>query len=99
MMTKKVTVILRRLPLESEKAAEALRVSVGYTLAKAAVTVVFIDDGVWAATPLHPAAVRGPEFAKHIETLQTLGHTLLADEESLRARGIEAVREGIGIKP
>jgi sulfur relay (sulfurtransferase) DsrF/TusC family protein len=96
---KSVVVIVRRPPLASERAAEALRLAVGQTLAANRVTVVFIDDGVWAASELQPKAVKGPDFAKPIQTLAMLEHRLVADAESLNARGIREVASGIEVKP
>jgi len=96
---KLVAVLIRRAPLGSERVAEALRVAVGQTLASQRVAVVFIDDGVWAATRLNPKAVRGGDFAKPIETLAMLEHRLIADEDSLGARGIHEVVSGIEVQP
>ena len=95
---KKVAIIIRRPPLGTVRASEALRVAVGQTLSDNDVTVTFTDDGVWAATPLKPEMIRGPELKKHIEALKMLGHHLMADEDSLRARGLPPVMEGIEVK-
>lgn len=95
---KKVAIIIRRPPLRTVKVSEALRVAVGQTLSDNDVTVVFTDDGVWAATPLKPEAIRGPELKKHIEALKMLGHRLIADEDALRNRGFPPVMEGIEVK-
>ena len=91
--------IIRRAPLGSDRAAEALRVALGQTLASNQVTALFIDDGVWSALPLRPELVRGPEFSKPIEFLLGTGHRLVADAESLAAREIHAVRPGVDVKP
>jgi sulfur relay (sulfurtransferase) DsrF/TusC family protein len=94
-----VVVIIRRAPLGSDRAAEALRVALGQTLASNRVTALFIDDGVWSARPLRPELVRGPEFSKPIEFLLEAGHRLVADAESLAAREIHAVLPGVDVKP
>lgn len=95
---KDVVVLIRHLPMGNLKSSEALRVSVGLTLSDNRITALFIDEGVWSATELRPEGVKGPVFKKHIETLKLLGHTLVADEDSLKARGIERVREGIEVR-
>lgn len=96
---KQVAIIIRQPPLGSTKASEALRVAVGQTLRDNAVMVAFIDDGAWATLPLRPEVVKGPELKKHIEALRTLGHHLVVDEESLKARGIDGIEDGIEVKP
>ena len=94
-----MVVIIRRAPLGSDRAAEALRVALGQTLTSNLVTALFIDDGVWSARPLRPELVRGPEFSKPIEFLLDAGHCLVADAESLAAREIHSVRPGVDVKP
>ena len=96
---KLVAILIRRAPLGSERTAEALRVAVGQTLASQRVAVVFIGDGVWAATRLNPKAVRGGDFVKPIETLATLEQHLIVDADSLSARGIQAVVSGVEVRP
>lgn len=91
--------VVRRLPLGSIKAAEALRVALGQTLSANHVTVVFLDDGVWSATPLRPDLVGEGDFEKPISLLHELGHRLVADSESLGARGIVSVLPGIEMTP
>ncbi len=87
--------LVRRLPLASERASEALRVAVGQTLAPNRVTVVFIDDGIFILAPLAPKAIRGPELAKHLGALAMLGQRLVADAESLERRGLQDLPEGV----
>lgn len=96
---KRVAVVIRRAPLGSVRTGEALRVGVGQTLAENRVTALFLDDGVWAATPLQPKAVGGAEHAKHIEALKTLGHSVVADAGSMAARGIAAVLPEVEVRP
>jgi len=86
-MGKQVTVLIRRPPLNSDKAAEGLRVAVGYTLAAGQrVTACFVGDGVYAAGPLQPAVVGAPELEKHLTTLKELGHRLVGDASAVRER-------------
>lgn len=92
-------VVVRRLPLGSIKAAEALRVALGQTLSANHVTVLFIDDGVWSAAPLGPDLVGEADFEKPIGLLHEMGHRLVADSESLGARGIVSLLAGVEAKP
>jgi sulfur relay (sulfurtransferase) DsrF/TusC family protein len=96
---KSVVVLIRRAPVGSDRAAEALRVALGQTLASNRVTVAFLDDGVWSARPLRPEVVQGADCAKPIGFLRELGHRLVADAESLAAREIQAVLPGVDVKP
>ena len=94
-----MVVLIRRGPLGSDRAAEALRVALGQTLASNRVTAVFLDDGVWSARPLHAEVVQGHDCLKPIEFLRELGHRLVADAESLAAREIHTVFPGVDVKP
>jgi len=85
---KRVSVVIRRAPIGTVRTAEALRMSVGLTLGDNAVRVVFAGDGVYALLPTAPETVGAQELAKPIETLRQLGHELVAERESLAARGI-----------
>src|SRR3990170_8094529 len=86
-MGKQVTVLIRRPPFSSEKTAEALRVAVGYTLAAGnRVTACFVGDGVYTAGHSHPSLVGAPEVERHLTSLESLGHRLLADGAAGRER-------------
>jgi len=92
-------ILIRRAPIGSERAAEALRVAVGQTLASQRVAVIFIDDGVWAATALNPKAVQGGDFAKPIQTLTMLEQRLIADADSMAQREVRGVVSGVEVRP
>jgi sulfur relay (sulfurtransferase) DsrF/TusC family protein len=85
---KKITVIVRNPPLSTKRNSEALRMSVGLTLREDKVTVIFIDDGIYTATPLKPEIVGSQPGKKEFEVLSMLKCTLLADELSMKKRGI-----------
>lgn len=93
-----MVVIVRWAPLGSERAAEALRVALGQTLAPNRVTVVFLDEGVWSARPLQPEVAQGPDVGKPIRFLLELGQRLVADADSLAAREIHALLPGVDVK-
>jgi sulfur relay (sulfurtransferase) DsrF/TusC family protein len=87
-MKKRITVVVRHLPLNTIRASEALRVAVGYTLAPHRVTALLIEYGVFAgAAGVRPELIGQPEVAKHIEALKALGHRVAADGPSHEALG------------
>jgi len=85
---KKIAVIVRNLPLNTRRNAEALRMSVGLTLREDKVTVIFLDDGIYSASPLKPELVNLKPLQKEFEALSMLKCTLLADRPSMEKRGI-----------
>ncbi len=85
---KSVTTVIRRSPFNSAMASEALRMSLGLVLKEIRVRVVFAEDGVYLLGDCAPETIEGPEVKRHIETLQEFGCELIAEQESLAARGI-----------
>lgn len=88
---KKIAVIVRNLPLNTRRNAEALRMSVGLTLREDKVTVIFMDDGVYTATPQRPELVNIQPPKKEFEALSMLGCAVLADKPSLEMRRIKGL--------
>jgi sulfur relay (sulfurtransferase) DsrF/TusC family protein len=86
---KKITVIVKNLPLNTRRNAEALRMSVGLTLREDKVTVVFMDDGVYSAAPAVPELIGAPTLKKEFEALTMMKCTMLADNPSLEKREIK----------
>lgn len=86
---KKITVIVRKLPLNTRRNAEALRMSVGLTLRDDKVTVIFMDDGVYSAVPAVPELIGAPTLKKEFEALSMMKCTMLADKRSMDKRGIK----------
>jgi sulfur relay (sulfurtransferase) DsrF/TusC family protein len=85
---KRITMLVRHLPLNTVRAAEALRVAVGYTLAPHQVTALLVEHGILAgAAAVRPERVGQPQVAKHIEALKALGHRVVADRPSHQALG------------
>lgn len=62
--------------------------SVGLTLREDKVTVIFMDDGVYTATPIKPELVNLKPLNKEFEALSMLKCSLLADKFSMEKRGI-----------
>lgn len=85
---KKITVIVRNLPLNTRRTAEALRMSVGLTLREDKVTVIFMDDGVYTASSAKPELINFQSLKKEFEALSMLKCPLLADKLSLEKRGV-----------
>lgn len=83
---RKVCVVLRRVPVSSLRNSEALRMSVGLTLADNDVAVVFLGDGVYTLAALKPELLPSADVAKHLEALGMLGCRLVAEGEALEER-------------
>lgn len=98
---KKVVVLVRRSPLNTVKNSEALRQSVGLTLAENEVTVIFLDAAAWLSTPLSPETLGQGEIKKHIDALIMLKGRVEVEQESLVDCGIDRAQvvSGVGIMP
>ena len=94
---KKISVIVRNLPFNTRKNAEALRMSVGLTLREDKVTVIFMDDGVYTATRTKPEIINVTPPVREFGALTMLKCRLLADKPSLEKRGIKELIENINI--
>ncbi len=94
---KKITVVVRNLPLNTSRNAEALRMSVGLTLREDKVTVIFIDDGVYTVTPIKPERINLQPVKINFEVLSVLKCALLADKPSLENRGIRNLLANVRI--
>jgi sulfur relay (sulfurtransferase) DsrF/TusC family protein len=92
---KKISVVVRNLPFNTRKNAEALRMSVGLTLREDKVTVIFIDDGVYSATPTKPESINLASLDREFGALRMLKCTLLADKPSMDKRGVKELIENI----
>ena len=94
---KKISVIIRNLPFNTRKNAEALRMSVGLTLREDKITVIFMDDGVYTATRTKPEIINVPPPVKEFGALTMLKCKMIADKPSLEKRGIKELIENIQI--
>jgi sulfur relay (sulfurtransferase) DsrF/TusC family protein len=94
---KKISVIVRNLPFNTRKNAEALRMSVGLTLREDKVTVIFMDEGVYTATRTKPEEINVPPPVREFEALIMLKCRMLADKPSLEKRGIKELIKNINI--
>jgi len=71
--------------------------SVGLTLREDEVTVIFIDDGVYTATPTKSEIINFPPPVREFGALTMLKCKMLADKPSLEKRGIKELIENINI--
>jgi sulfur relay (sulfurtransferase) DsrF/TusC family protein len=92
---KKITVIVRNLPFNTRRNAEALRMSVGLTLREDKVTVIFMDDGVYSATRVKPERINFPSLDREFGALKIMKSILLADKPSMDKRGVKELIENI----
>jgi sulfur relay (sulfurtransferase) DsrF/TusC family protein len=92
---KKITVIVRNLPFNTRRNAEALRMSVGLTLREDKVTVIFMDDGIYSATHTKPEIINFPSLDREFGALKMMKCTLLADKHSMDIRGISDIIDNI----
>lgn len=101
MAKKKVVVLVRHSPLNTVRNSEALRMSVGLTLADNEVTALLLDAAAWLAVPLSPQAIAAPEIKKHLDTLRLLNMRVKVEGESLERYGVPLgeVLEGIEVIP
>ncbi|MBU1615636.1 DsrE family protein [bacterium] len=97
---KKIVIIVRALPFNNVRNAEALRCAVGMTIEdENKIKVLFVGDGVWTAATLGSKAAKERDLPKHVETLEMMEVELMAEKEALTARGLELTQAGISVKP
>jgi len=95
---KKVTVVLQKSPFNTLRNSEALRMSLGLTLANNAVSVIFTQDAVYSLLPALPENIKSPVFGRHIEMLNTLKCKLIAEKESMEERDVKDVNYSVEVK-
>ena len=91
-MGKRVAVIVRDTPFNSERNSEALRLTVGLTTGDHELTVLFLDDGVLSLRALEPALIGADDANKHLDACRMLGVRLVAEEEALRRHAITSAK-------
>lgn len=99
MAEKKVAVLVRHSPLNNNRDSEALRMSVGLTMAENSITVYLLDAAAWLAVPLAEQAIGAEVIKKHIDALLMLKAQVVVEAESLERCRIDAgkVIAGVGI--
>lgn len=89
---KRVAVVIRHSPFNTCRNSEALRMTVGLTLADNAIAVIFREDGVYTLLPTRPDVIGSLEIDKHLETLQLLNVRLIAEQEALEERQLAQLK-------
>lgn len=92
---KRITIIVRNLPLNTKRNAEALRMSVGMTLREDKVAVIFMDDGVYTATRIKPELIDFQPLDREFGALSMLKCPMLADIPSMKKRGIKDLLDNV----
>lgn len=96
---KRVTVLVRRPPLNDSRAGSAVRMALGLEIKDHEVTVAFLDEGVFAALAgLDPVRAGGDPWADYLEMLHACGHRLWAEAESLGRFGLDPARLFPGVE-
>lgn len=92
-------VMIRRPPLGTQKAGEALRMALGQSVTNK-VTVILVDAGIFLAAPLNPELVGGGEIGKWLTKLQDMEQQLWVEAESLAEYDLDRklLRPGVDIK-
>lgn len=97
-MAKTVTVLVRTTPLRSHRAAEALRMAVGQTLADHRVQLILSGPAVYILGEVRPEQIGGVQVQRSLDTLRMLGHPILVEQESLQASGLLQPPEGVEVR-
>lgn len=95
---KRVTTVIRQSPFNSLMTAEALRMSLGLTLADNEVKVVFVEEAVYLLEALATEEMGYPDLKRHVETLKEMGCELIAEKESLQERGLGGQSDLVDIR-
>lgn len=86
MNSKRICVLIGTSPFRSEKAAEAMRLSVGLTLRVPEVYLILVGDGLDALGAKGIEQDQEPSFKKHLECFTELGCPLVVEKEAMEAR-------------
>jgi hypothetical protein len=69
--------------------------SVGQTLADHRGRLIFVADAVYILGEANPSVVGGGDVSLPLDTLELLGHELIAESESLDARNVRVARPSV----
>lgn len=83
-----LAIMMRRSPFNSVRIHEALRSCVGLSMGDAPLTMVFVEDGVYALSAKGKPVIAGFDWNKHLEMLKELEFDLIVDKQSADERGI-----------
>jgi sulfur relay (sulfurtransferase) DsrF/TusC family protein len=94
---KQIVVLLRRGPFETVRASETLRMTLGLTLGKNQVTLLYLDQGVLNLLPLQPQRINRPKVDDSLELFEVCKIRQVADQTSLDHWGLKEVRKGVEV--
>lgn len=83
-----LAIMMRRSPFNSVRIHEALRSCVGLSMGDDPLTMVFVEDGVYALSAKGKPVIAGFDWNKHLEMLKELEFDLIVDKQSADERGI-----------
>jgi len=83
-----IAIMMRRSPFSSVRVFEALRSCVGLSMGDNPLTMVFVEDGVYALSAKGKPVLEGFDWNKHLEMLKELEFELVVDKESADERGV-----------
>ena len=83
-----LVIMLRNSPFSSVRTFEALRSCVGLSMGDAPLTMVFVEDGVYALSSKGKPVLEGFDWNKHLEMLKELEFDLVVDKDSAAERGL-----------
>ena len=87
-MGENLAIMMRRSPFNSVRIHEALRSCVGLSMGDSPLTMVFVEDGVYALSAKGKPVIAGFDWNKHLEMLKELEFDLIVDKQSADERGI-----------
>ena len=94
---KKVVVLIRKGPFETNRTPEALRITLGLTLGNNQVTLLYVGKGVTNLLPLQAQQIQRPSSSESIELFPSCGVRQMADQISLEQWEIKDIQTSIEI--
>jgi len=83
-----LVIMMRHSPVSSVRTFEALRSCVGLSMGDDPLTMIFVEDAVYAMSPKVKPVIEGFDWNKHIEMLEELEFDLVVDKKAAEERGI-----------
>jgi len=83
-----LVIMMRHSPFSSTRTFDALRSCVGLTMGDDPLTMVFVEDGVYALSAKGKPILEGFDWNKHLEMLKDLEFDLIVDKQSADERGV-----------
>ena len=83
-----LAIMMRRSPFSSVRVHEALRSCVGLSMGDSPLTMIFVEDGVYALSAKGKPVLTGFDWNKHLEMLKELDFDVVVDKDAAAERGI-----------